>query len=266
MKKKSIYKTAVATLALVMGLQLTAPTADALVLHKVQKGENLYRISQKYGMSLESVMAHNDLTSDKLKTGQVLKIYNAVKVKKGDTLYSIAKKEDTDVSTLKRVNKLKSDKIKVGQVLKLHDEKENVIYITDDGTLIAYGPDFRSGTDEEEYPVQVVKVHSGETLYSIARDYDTTVKKLKSINHLKTDKVKVGQKLKVRTDAEHKALKAKITADYRKEMADLKKNQPDEYVSWVEELREWKKADPKGFEGFLKEMPLYSPVIKEIMK
>jgi LysM repeat protein len=37
----------------------------------------------------------------------------------------------------------------------------------------------------------------GESLYSISKKYNTTVQKLKSLNNLKSSKIKIGQKLKV---------------------------------------------------------------------
>ena len=77
--------------------------------HEVQKGETLYSISRKYGISVGELCSENNLsTSAMIKTGQKLKIptqnssetKNTQKVektdtyivKKGDTLYGIAKR------------------------------------------------------------------------------------------------------------------------------------------------------------------------------
>jgi len=40
-------------------------------------------------------------------------------------------------------------------------------------------------------------VENGETLYSIAIKYNTSVQKIKTLNNLSTSKIIVGQKLKV---------------------------------------------------------------------
>jgi len=40
-------------------------------------------------------------------------------------------------------------------------------------------------------------VESGETLYSIANKYSTSVQKIKNLNNLSNSKIIVGQKLKI---------------------------------------------------------------------
>ena len=103
--------------------------------HEVQKGETLYSISRKYGISVGELCSENNLsTSAVIKTGQKLKIptqnssetKNTQKVektdtyivKKGDTLYGIAKRFGISVETLTILNKMSgSNTIKVGQVL-----------------------------------------------------------------------------------------------------------------------------------------------------
>ena len=42
--------------------------------HTVAGGENLYRISLKHGTSVAAIKNANDLTSDTIRTGQVLRI------------------------------------------------------------------------------------------------------------------------------------------------------------------------------------------------
>jgi LysM repeat protein len=42
-------------------------------------------------------------------------------------------------------------------------------------------------------------VRSGESLWSIARKYDTTVRELKRLNGLQSDRLRAGQKLVVRS-------------------------------------------------------------------
>lgn len=105
------------------------------VSHQVQKGETLYSISRKYGISVgELCSANNISTSSVIKTGQNLKIptknlsekstnekiekTDTYIVKKGDTLYGIAKRFGVSVETLTIMNKMSGSKtIKVGQTL-----------------------------------------------------------------------------------------------------------------------------------------------------
>lgn len=105
------------------------------VSHQVQKGETLYSISRKYGISVgELCSANNISTSSVIKTGQNLKIptknlseksttekvekTDTYIVKKGDTLYGIAKRFGVSVETLTIMNKMSgSNTIKVGQCL-----------------------------------------------------------------------------------------------------------------------------------------------------
>ena len=72
----------------------------------------------------------NNLTSDILRIGQVLKIptnndnnysdnYFNYTVISGDTLYSLARKYNTTVSEIKKLNNLTSDILRIGQVLKI---------------------------------------------------------------------------------------------------------------------------------------------------
>ena len=91
-------------------------------------------------------------------------------VKSGDTLYSIAKKYGITVDKLKDLNNLKNNMISVNQKLLVNDQKK-------DQTTNAY------------------VVEKGDTLYSIAKKYSTTVSKIKELNNLKSDTLSIGQEL-----------------------------------------------------------------------
>ena len=93
---------------------------------------------------------------------------NVYIVKKGDSLYSIAQKYNTTVDELKKLNGLTSNIINVGQILKLL-EKENIV----------------------DYDLYIVK--KGDSLYSIAQKYNTTVDELKRKNNLSSNLLSIGQ-------------------------------------------------------------------------
>ncbi|MFH7816595.1 peptidoglycan endopeptidase LytE [Bacillus subtilis] len=105
--------------------------------YKVKSGDSLWKISEKYGMTINELKKLNGLKSDLLRVGQVLKLKGSTsssssssskvsssststyKVKSGDSLSKIASKYGTTVSKLKSLNGLKSDVIYVNQVLKV---------------------------------------------------------------------------------------------------------------------------------------------------
>lgn len=96
-------------------------------------------------------------------------------VKRGESLGLIAQRYHTTVKSIMRLNGLHKSLIFPGQV------------------LIVKGK--ASGSSGANVHV----VRSGESLWSIARKYDTTVKKLKQINGLKGDFLRAGQKIVVRS-------------------------------------------------------------------
>ena len=147
--------------------------------YTVQKGDTLYGIANKLGTTVDELKKLNNLTSNTLSVGQLLKIpekyvqddeKNIYVVKKGDSLYSIARDNNTTVNELKTINNLTSDTLTIGQTLLLPS-----------ATVTA-----------DTYTVQ-----KGDTLYGIANKLGTTVSELKSANNLTSDVLSIGQVLKV---------------------------------------------------------------------
>ena len=140
----------------------------------VKSGDTLWSIAKNNGITVDKLKEINNLNSNLLTIGQVLKLSNNQDtsnkyiVKSGDTLYGIAKKYGVTVDELKKDNNLNSNTLKIGQVLIIPNKDE--IYI----------------------------VKSGDTLYGIANKFDTTVQKLKDINSLNSNLLTVGQKLIVK--------------------------------------------------------------------
>jgi len=87
--------------------------------YKVTKGDTLYSISRRSGVSIYNIKKWNNLKSDHISKGQTLYLVKTHTVKKGDTLYSIAKKQGTSVEKIKKDNKLTSNSLKIGQILKI---------------------------------------------------------------------------------------------------------------------------------------------------
>lgn len=95
-------------------------------------------------------------------------------VKRGDNLASIAKRYKMTVGHLKRINSLKSDKILVGKRLKTY----STVYI--------------AKTRPKKYIVR-----RGDNLNSIAKKFNITIKKIKSMNKLTQNNIFAGQVLKM---------------------------------------------------------------------
>lgn len=94
--------------------------------YTVQSGDTLYRIATKFNTSISILKQTNSLSSDLIKSGQVLIIPSPsstpstqvrYSVQGGDSLYYIAQQYHVSISDLKQANSLTSDLIVPGQVL-----------------------------------------------------------------------------------------------------------------------------------------------------
>lgn len=155
--------------------------------YTVVKGDNLYAIAKKYNTTEAELIKINNLTSTILSIGQILKLpseeittmYEIYVVKKGDTLYSIAKNFDISVAELKSINNLTSNLLSIGQSLSVPKS-------------------FVEEPNEDIMPNYIEYiVKKGDTLYSISKQYKTSVESLKEINNLTTNSLSIGQNLKV---------------------------------------------------------------------
>ncbi len=87
----------------------------------VGKGDTLYSIARKYGISVNELILYNNLNNTVLSIGQILKIPGEEKttyvVKAGDTLYGIARKYNKTVEDIKSKNNLSNNVLSIGQIL-----------------------------------------------------------------------------------------------------------------------------------------------------
>lgn len=154
----------------------------------VKKGDSLWSIASKNNTTVDNIKKLNNLSSNNLSVGQVLKLSydekkedikesNIYTVKKGDSLWLIANKYGTTVDELKNANNLKSNTLSIGQTLIIPEKKEN--------------------TNKISYVVK-----KGDSLWLIANKYDTTVEKIKSTNNLKGNTLSIGQVLVIPSSSE----------------------------------------------------------------
>lgn len=154
----------------------------------VKKGDTLYGISNQFGVSVMDLANLNNINTSNLQIGQILKIptisgtnpNNMIMytVKKGDSLYAIATKYNTTVNEIVSLNNLKSTNLAIGQILRIPE-----MYNNEEMNL----PNFSN---------YIVK--KGDSLYSIARNNNTTIDTLIKDNSLNSNSLKIGQILKIR--------------------------------------------------------------------
>lgn len=91
--------------------------------YTVRRGDTLYRIARRYGVSLAELRRRNGLWTDSLRVGQRIIIPTRTvraqagwtyTVKRGDTIFKISKRVGVPVSTLKAVNGL-GNTLRIGQ-------------------------------------------------------------------------------------------------------------------------------------------------------
>lgn len=107
----------------ILCLSLLFPVSASAATYYVQKGDTLYLIGKRYGVSAEYLRQANGLKSTVIYPGQKLwvpdKKVNAISytVQKGDTLYKIGQKYGVTDKEIKALNGLTSNMIYPGQVL-----------------------------------------------------------------------------------------------------------------------------------------------------
>ena len=163
--------------------------------HTVQEGENLTIIADKYDVTVADIKDWNELDGDIITPGQKLIVAEPKKkntkdtktsnkkqkthtVKEGENLTMIADKYDVTVGDLKSWNDLSGSVIKAGQVLIVSEPKTK-------------------NKKEVNTKSKTYKVKKGDTLQSIADEFDVTIKELKKWNELEDNTITIGQVLKV---------------------------------------------------------------------
>ena len=237
---KELAEAVISAVANYIGVPYTPPEGITTNTYVVQKGDSLYSIANKLGTTVSELKKENNLTSNTLQIGEVLRIptkeiyegeENVYIVQKGDTLYSVAMANNTTVDDLKRINNLTSNILSTGQLLKIPsallpestyivkkgdslysiankynttvDELKRINNLT--SNILSIGQVLKLPSDkvsdvEKEENTISYTVQKGDSLYSIARKYSTTIDKIKDLNNLTTNLLSIGQVLLIPTD------------------------------------------------------------------
>lgn len=160
------------------------------IIHQVEAGETLYKISKTYSSSVESIQKENTNTQS-LAVGQKLFIPTGRKVEvasvkthsvqKGEGLYGISKKYNVTVDQIKKWNGMSSNNLSLGQKLIV-------------SAPIANKPSTQTSTTVSEITHTVQK---GDGLYSIAKKYNVSVEQIQKLNNLSSSSISLGQVLKI---------------------------------------------------------------------
>jgi LysM repeat protein len=110
---------------------------------------------------------------------------------KGDSFYTIGKHYNVSSKAIAAANPgVDSTKLKIGQKVKIPSVSST--------PAEAAGNVHMANTTNAD---KVYTVKSGDVLYKIAKLHDVSLKALRTANNLKTDQIKVGQKLKIPSKA-----------------------------------------------------------------
>lgn len=164
-------------IALSVILSLGLAQQDKIV---VQSGDTLWDLARKHKTSVNDLKQANSLKSDTLKPGTVLLLPSSVPetvqtnytVRAGDTLYDISVAYKIPLDKLIAINNIDGTTIKPGQVL----------------TLVA--------SPVPPAPL-VITVKSGDTLWKLAREHNSSVDAIKQRNNLRSENIHPGDSLTI---------------------------------------------------------------------
>lgn len=175
--------------------------------HKIRSGESLYVIARHYKISVAALKQTNHLSSNRIRAGKYLLVPygttstaivskkprtqtkriqgNSItyKVRKGDSFWTIARRFNMSVNKLTSLNSLSAaDTLSIGQSLVIARNKTE---------KLSQNTSANNKTTEISY-----KIKSGDSLYTISKQFKVSINDLKRWNDLNTNKyLQPGQQL-----------------------------------------------------------------------
>jgi len=171
--------------------------AAAPSTYVVRSGDSLYDIARSHDLTVDALIAWNDLDGTLIRPGQVLSLKRddsvppapplVVHVQPGDSLWSIARAHGSTVDALAMANGLTANStLRVGLALTVPGR-----FAAIDATTGAPATSIGGAAAEE------VRVAPGDNLWKIARQHNTTIAAIMSLNGLTSDRLAVGDVLRV---------------------------------------------------------------------
>lgn len=165
-------------------------------LHIIQPGEGLYRISVNYGVSQQEILDANEDISESLKVGQILRIpvisgrntsekeldqsrtffYHTVE--KGHTAYFVARKYDVPIEVVYENNPGSESGLIVGAILRIPVERK--VPLDPTKAQVTHQSAISVPQKDSQYAYYTIK--PGDTLYSLARQYQVSVETIVDAN------------------------------------------------------------------------------------
>ena len=177
-----------------------ADTTDAAAKrdYTVQPTDTLYDIARAHSVTVDDLIAWNGLDGTLIRPGQILSLTPVantpapqplvVTVQPGDSLWSLARAHDSTVAAIASANALDPQAtLQLGRSLTIPGRYAAVAVAGSDGTAPSVGGPAASA----------ITVGPGESLWTIAQRHGTTVGALMELNGLSSDRLQVGQALRV---------------------------------------------------------------------
>jgi membrane-bound lytic murein transglycosylase D len=178
-------------------------------LHEVEGGETLPDIARRFRVTVPAIEAANHLEPHaSVPAGFLLNVPTvpvkvrvvSYRVQRGDTLPGIADRFDVTVDQLKRWNHLRGDHVPRGSRLRIYAGSQSDSVAPAKARSSQNTGATMQDVSAENRPTQGVehRVKPGETLYSIARVYQTSVSSLRASNPFLSDReLQVGDVLTI---------------------------------------------------------------------
>jgi LysM repeat protein len=175
-------------------LRLETVNGQTFIVHLVGEKETLFALSKRYGVTVARILEFNPTADGGIEAGQLLKVPyvpkgrtqttegTVHKVQPKETLFSISRMYNVSVDDIKAWNNLKDNALSVGQDVLIKKGTANVVSTTTTTTTAK--------------PNEVKMTHTvaqGETLYSISRQYNVSVEKIKEWNGITGNELKLSQ-------------------------------------------------------------------------
>ena len=175
----------------------------------VQPGDTLHDIAVAFSTTVDSLIAINNLDGSRIYAGQTLALTSEepialleVTVAPGDSLWLLAQRHDVSIAALREANALSSSTLRPGDQLVIPGRYANSNISAETGSTGGVG----GGSPP------TVTVRRGQSLWTIARENNTSVTALMSANNLRSTNIMAGQTLRIVSAAELASTAATSTA------------------------------------------------------